>query len=204
MTTPTQKHLDMANKIVECYAADESYHRLDGIKKLKYIIIAALAEAEGTSPSGAFEAAEKYYQDFLKNNPVFENSRTRFMKEDFLAGFKAGAKDFGRASQAVELPSDWESKAAWMKEYTYPGSYEDSDWKKCLNWLRSKVRVAKPQPDVSELLSAIEFAELRFSAMSESTTENGLPSQSELIGLCNESALKLGLVLRAWKEKQGV
>jgi hypothetical protein len=48
---------------------------------------------------------------------------------------------------------------------------------------------------MEKLMEAVKFAELRFSAMSESTIENGAPSPTELIGLCNESALKLGLVL---------
>jgi hypothetical protein len=53
-------------------------------------------------------------------------------------------------------------------------------------------------------VECLEFAELRFSAMADSTINNSAPSASELIGLCNESALKIGLCIDEIRGKEGV
>ncbi len=39
-------------------------------------------------PSNLEKAAEEYYQNFLKTTGMFGNSRTRWMKQDFMAGAK--------------------------------------------------------------------------------------------------------------------
>jgi hypothetical protein len=44
-------------------------------------------------------------------------------------------------------------------------------------------------------VKCLEFAELRFSAMCDSTINNGPPAASELIGLCNESFLRIALCI---------
>lgn len=39
--------------------------------------------------SNAESAAEEYYQDVISRYPIMENSRTRWLKNDFEAGYKA-------------------------------------------------------------------------------------------------------------------
>jgi len=120
---------------------------------------------------------------------------------------------------------DWNENKQWWEPCKYhPDSefYEGDGEKVELNWLCDHLgdaqdsleamwnvllqeRQAKAELErrLGVAVECLEFADLRFSAMADSTINNGVPSASELIGLSNESTLKIGLCIDEIRAKEG-
>lgn len=63
---------------------------------------------------GGEELAANYYEEFLKTTPILYNARTRWMRQDFLAGYRAAKPDV--LVEALEFYADDKSDFLGPKE----------------------------------------------------------------------------------------